>query len=64
MYSMSSQLKKRIKSLLWRGAMMTIAFMVDFLMQNLAGLEMSPILTTVIGLGLGEVSKYLNRYAV
>lgn len=58
-----SQFVKRLKSLLWRAGMMTIAFFVQFLLENLKVLELDPTLTTVIGLGLGEVSKWLNTKA-
>ncbi len=58
-----SQFVKRLKSLLWRAGMMAIAFFVQFLLENLKVLELDPTLTTVIGLGLGEVSKWLNTKA-
>ena len=59
-----NQLVKRIKSLLWRASMMGIAFIVSVLAENLVGLGLSPWITTVLGLALGELSKYLNTKTV
>lgn len=56
----SPEFIKRLKSLLWRLAMMVLAVVVDFLAQNLAGFNLSPSVTVVLGLLLGELSKYLN----
>jgi hypothetical protein len=55
-----SQLVKRFKSLLWRAAMMGLALLVEFALNNLGLLDLSPQLTVVIGLVLGEVSKWIN----
>lgn len=52
---------KRFKSLLWRATMMIVAFVADFALQNLAGFSLSPTLTTVLGLVLGEISKAANN---
>lgn len=57
---MNSQIGKRIKSLIWRGGMMGAAVFVSFLADNILGLGLPGWSTTVLGLGLGEVSKYLN----
>jgi len=57
------QFKKRFMSLVWRSGMMAIAFFVQVLLENLNVLELDSTLTTVIGLGLGEVSKWLNTKA-
>jgi hypothetical protein len=51
---------KRIKSFLWRGLMMAVAAFIAYAMDNLDLLELSPLMTTVIGLVLGEVSKWMN----
>lgn len=59
-----SPLAKRIKSLLWRAAMMGIAVLVSYLMNNLTDLGLSPFMTGALGLVLGEVSKYLNTSGV
>lgn len=55
-----SQLLKRFKSLLWRVAMMGLALLVDFALENLGLFELTPQVTVVIGLVLGEISKWLN----
>lgn len=56
-----SDLTKRIKSLLWRSAMMAIAVFVNALATNVGMLELSPEMTVFIGLILGEISKQLNK---
>lgn len=53
-------MKNRIKSLLWRTAMVALAFLVAELGTNLDMFNLSPQLTTFVGLILGEISKYLN----
>jgi hypothetical protein len=58
-----TQLIKRLKSLAWRLSIATATFMVAFLLENLQVLELPPMVTMLIALVLGEVSKYLNRYA-
>lgn len=57
---MNEQLQKRLSSFAWRLGMMLLAVTVDFTVQNLGMFEMSPTVTTVLGLVLGEVSKYLK----
>lgn len=51
---------KRVKSFSWRLGMATIAFSVEWMMANLGILDLSPMITGVLALALGEVSKYLN----
>lgn len=57
-------LLKRVKSFIWRLAMATVAFAVSWILSNLELLQLDPIVTTVLALILGEISKYLNRNAV
>lgn len=57
---MSEMLIKRIKSLLWRAGMMAIASFLAVISENIGLLELSPTVTIVMGLILGEVSKALN----
>lgn len=59
--TIKEQFIKRGKSLLWRIGMMTLAFSLAFASENLASLPVSPEVTVVIGLILGEVSKYVNN---
>jgi hypothetical protein len=54
------QLIKRLKSLAWRVGMMAVAGIIQIVLDNLASFELSPTVTVLIGLALGEVSKYLN----
>ena len=57
---MNEQLKNRLKSLAWRVGMMTVAVCIQFAIENAAELNISPLVTVLLGLVLGEVSKYLN----
>lgn len=57
-------MSSRIKSLLWRTAMMSLAFAITSLASNLSTLNLPKETTVALGLVLGEVSKYLNnRYS-
>ena len=60
---MNEVLLKRIKSLLWRSGMMAAAVLVAGLSDGLAGLELPPLAVAVLGLALGELSKFLNSRA-
>lgn len=51
---------KRIKSLLWRALMMGFAVVISVMVDNLTSLQLSPLVTTLIGLVLGEISKWIN----
>lgn len=55
-----SQFMKRLKSFLWRTGMMVLAVTFDIIASNLGMLELNPEVTVLLGLALGEVSKYLN----
>ena len=65
---MKSQLRKRIESFLWRaGGMLVIAFL-SFLIEpdtiqalNNSGVMVPAIATAVIGLLIGEVTKFLHK---
>jgi hypothetical protein len=57
---MNEQFIKRLKSFGWRTGMMILAFGVAFAMDEIKMLELEPVMVTVIGLILGEVSKFLN----
>jgi hypothetical protein len=54
-------LVKRLKSFAWRTGMLVVAIAIDFTLENIGLLELPPLTVAVIGLVLGEVSKYLNR---
>lgn len=53
-------LSNRFKSLLWRLGAMAVAILIQFIIVNLELLSIPAELTLLIGLILGEVSKYLN----
>lgn len=54
------QLIKRFKAFLWQTGMMLVAALIQFVLDNLNLLHLSPEVTVVIGLVLGQVSKMLN----
>lgn len=58
---MNEQLKNRLKSFCWRVGMMVMAALIDSILASLDILELRPPWTVVLGLFLGELSKYLNR---
>mgnify|MGYP001602612165 CR=1 FL=1 len=60
---MNYLVNNRTKSFIWRTGMMVLAFACVAIVENLGILELDPTVTTVIGLILGEVSKYLNTTA-
>lgn len=47
----------RFKSFLWRFGAYIVSIGLVWLTDNLVSLELSPFVTTLIGLGLGELSK-------
>lgn len=57
---MNETLNKRLKSFLWRTGMMVLAATAAFMLDNLGLLGLSPQVTVLLGLMLGEISKWLN----
>lgn len=57
---MNKTFTNRLKSFAWRLGMMVLAFTANYISTNLAGLELSPTVTVIAGLILGEISKFLN----
>jgi len=56
---------KRIKSYIWRGLMMLLAIAIQVVAANLNLFELDTKTTVLLGLFLGEVSKYLNtKYGI
>lgn len=51
----------RFKSFLWRTSMMVLAVVISELNTYLTALEMSTTVIVVVGLILGEVSKFINQ---
>ena len=51
----------RFKSFYWRSGMMLVASFIAFLSENLGMFEFSPQITVLVGLVLGEISKFLNK---
>tara|TARA_R110000868_G_scaffold312482_1_gene573407 strand:+ start:933 stop:1127 length:195 start_codon:yes stop_codon:yes gene_type:complete len=50
----------RIKSFSWRLGMMALALTVSFFLENIDLLSLPAEAKIILGLVLGEVSKYLN----
>lgn len=57
---MNVQFRKRLESFAWRTGMMVLAVGISIAVENLGMLELSPVAITMIGLVLGEVSKFIN----
>ena len=55
-----NQFIKRLKSLGWRVGMVVVAYLVSYGLDNLSSFNLSPEVTVLLGLVLGEVSKQLN----
>ena len=60
---MTQAVKNRFKSFAWRTGIMVAVALVNFALANLSDFSLSPEVTVLVGLVLGEVSKYLNREA-
>ena len=56
-----SDFTKRLKSLVWRAAMMGIAVAVSAIANNVSSLNLDPSVTVFVGLVLGEISKYTRK---
>jgi hypothetical protein len=50
----------RLKSFAWRLGMMALALTSTFLLENLDLLQLAPEAKIILGLLLGELSKFLN----
>ena len=55
---------KRVKSFAWRLGMAIVAFTFAWVSENIGLLELSPAMTGILALVLGEVSKALNTKSV
>lgn len=53
--------KKRLKSFFWRLSGMVVVAVLAFVIDNATLLEIPPYLVVILGLILGEVTKYLNK---
>ncbi len=62
-YMKESDFTKRLKSLVWRTAMLCVAFALSQIVEGLSTLQLDPSVTVFLGLVLGEISKYLNTKA-
>lgn len=52
----------RLKSLLWRSAMMGLAALLAALGTGVGDLSLPPAVVAVMGLVLGEISKAINNH--
>ena len=54
------ELIKRLKALAWHTGMMVLAVVVNWTAANLKLFDLPMQLTVILGLILGQISKYLN----
>ncbi len=57
---MNQKVLNRFKSFGWRTLMMCLVIVADYVVNNLTGFGLPAIVTIVVGLIAGEVSKFLN----
>jgi hypothetical protein len=57
---MKQEYLNRIRSLAWRALMMALAVFLQYLALHIAELNISGSITVIVGLILGEISKFLN----
>lgn len=57
---METQLQKRIKSFLWRGGAIAVAAFLGFVAENIGEFNLPGYGIVMIGLIIGEITKYLN----
>ena len=55
----NAETKKRLKAFAWHTGMMTVAFAIDAATKNLGILNMPEQVTVLLGLALGQASKYV-----
>ena len=58
------EFKKRFKSFAWRVGMIVIVVLLDAVLANIGILELPTWAVGLIGLALGEVSKFLHNVKV
>ncbi len=51
----------RIKSFCWRFVAYIVSIALAWLADNIGLLELNPFITTIVGLGLGELTKWWNN---
>lgn len=59
---MKANILKRVKSLLWRAGCVGVVAALGSMAQQLAGVGLPPMAVTILGLMLGEVSKFVNNH--
>jgi len=52
---------KRLKSFLWRAGAVALIAVLNYTLDNIGGFGFPVWLVGAVGLGLGEVTKYLNK---
>lgn len=57
----NKEFKNRFKSFLWRLSAIVAVAVLEFVSDNIGLLSWSPQITGVIGLVVGEMTKYLNK---
>lgn len=57
---MNKKVINRVKSFTWRLSIMIIVALINYVAANYTGFGLSPELTVLVGLVIGEISKFLN----
>ena len=57
---MNTQLRKRLESFLWRGGAIAVVAFLGFVVENIGEFNLPEYAIIVIGLVIGETTKYLN----
>lgn len=55
------ELIKRIKSYLWRAAGVGVVAGLSSLVESISGSGFSPLVITMVGLFVGEITKFINN---
>ena len=58
---MQNQFLKRLKSFLWRGAVIALVAFINYILSNIGVLDLPIWAVGFIGLIGGELTKWLNR---
>ena len=54
------KLKSRLRSLAWRAGGMLVVMGLNFIVTNVGLLDLSPLIVTLVGLMVGEVTKFIK----
>lgn len=61
MKKLNPELVNRLKSFAWRLGGMLVVAGLNFVIENAGLIGLSPIVVVLLGLAVGEVTKFLNK---